>query len=156
MFSVHRSPWRVSMRRLAFLFVLVIALAPSPTAAQRGAAAKPLDIYVVDPEGGKATLWVTPAGQAVLIDTGNPGERDLGRIMEAITAAGVTKIDYLISTHYHVDHIGGMQELVKRVPVDTFVDHGPSADVNEQARVFWAAYTELHGKAKRVLVKPGD
>ncbi len=144
------------MRRLAFPLVLAIALVSSPTAAQRGAPAKPLDIYVVDPEGGKSTLWVTPAGQTVLIDTGNPGERDLNRIMEVVTAAGVTKIDFLISTHYHVDHIGGMQELMKRVPVGTFVDHGPSAETNEQVLGFWAAYTELHGKAKRMLVKPGD
>jgi beta-lactamase superfamily II metal-dependent hydrolase len=121
-----------------------------------------LDIYVVDPEGGKAALLVTPAGQAVLIDTGSPGDRDVDRIMEAITAAGVKKIDYLVSTHYHVDHIGGMQELVTRIPVETFVDHGPTVEgpvvegLREQVAGFQAAYAELYGKAKHIVVKPGD
>jgi competence protein ComEC len=123
---------------------------------------KPLDIYVVDTEGGKAALWVAPSGESVLIDTGSPGDRDLSRILEAATAAGVTKIDYLISTHYHVDHVGGLQELVKRIPVATFVDHGPTVEgpnvpnLREQVQGFQAAYAELYAKAKHVVVKPGD
>jgi competence protein ComEC len=155
------------MRRLAFLVFLGLAVCAPPAVAQRSAApaktapakaapAKPLDIYVIDPEGGKASLWVTPSGETVLIDTGNPGERDLTRLMEVVTAAGVTKIDFLISTHYHVDHIGGLLEFVKRVPVGTFVDHGPNKDANEQVQNFWAQYLELAGKAKRILAKPGD
>jgi len=117
---------------------------------------KPLEIYVVDVEGGKADLWVTPAGQTLLIDTGNPGARDVDRIMEVAAAAGVTKLDYLISTHYHVDHVGGLQELVKRLPVATFVDHGPTAEEREQVAGFQAAYAELYGKAKHLVVKAGD
>jgi competence protein ComEC len=120
------------------------------------AAAKPLDIYVVDTEGGKATLFVSPSGETVLIDTGNPGARDLDRIMEVISGAGVTKIDYLISTHYHVDHIGGMQEFVKRIPVGHFMDHGPSVEVREQVPGFQAAYAEIRSKAKHTVLKPGD
>jgi ribonuclease BN (tRNA processing enzyme) len=69
---------------------------------------RPLEIYVIDTEGGKAVLWIAPPGQTVLIDSGNPGTRDVDRLMEAISAAGVTRIDYLISTHYHVDHVGGL------------------------------------------------
>src|SRR6516162_3330952 len=71
-------------------------------------ASKGLTVYVIDTEGGKAALWITPSGQTVLEDSGNPGGRDTDRLMEAIKDAGVTKIDYLISTHYHVDHIGGV------------------------------------------------
>jgi len=99
------------VKRFTLLFCGVAAAVSSTfLGAQTAGTTKPLDIYVVDPEGGKATLFVTPAGQAVLIDTGSPGERDVSRIMEAISAAGVTKLDYLISTHYHVDHVGGLHE----------------------------------------------
>ena len=109
------------MKRLVILLLMVIAAAG--VSAQR-----PLEIYVIDPEGGKAALWIAPSGETVLIDSGNPGARDLDRLKEVITAAGVTQIDYLISTHYHVDHIGGLQELVKQIPVGTFVDHGPTVE----------------------------
>ena len=68
---------------------------------------------------------VSPTGQSLLIDSGNPGNRDTDRIMAAVNDAGLKQIDFLISTHYHVDHIGGMQELAKRIPIAHFIDHGP-------------------------------
>ena len=135
---------------------------------------KPLEIWVVDVEGGKAALYVSPTGQTALIDTGFPGARDLDRIMAAIADAGVKQIDYLISTHYHVDHIGNLTELAKRIPIGTFVDHGPTVEgpdvtqippgpdgltltkPREQVEGFQAAYAELYNKAKRLVVKPGD
>jgi len=120
----------------------------------KGAAS--LEIYVVDTEGGKAALWVAPSGQSLLIDSGNPGNRDLDRLMAAINDAGVKQIDFLISTHYHVDHIGGLQELAKRIPVGHFIDHGPSVEEREQVQGFQAAYAELYGKAKHTVAKPGD
>lgn len=140
-----------------FIGLLFIVTALAPVTAQR-----PLEIYVIDPEGGKAALWIAPSGESVLIDSGNPGERDLARLKEVIAAAGVTKIDYLISTHYHVDHIGGLQELVKHIPVGTFVDHGPTVegpvnpDQREQVPGFQAAYAEIRARAKHLVVKPGD
>src|SRR6478752_1607782 len=132
------------------------AVALSATLVAQKPAARPLDIYVVDTEGGKAALFVSPTGQSLLIDSGNPGGRDTDRLMEAVTEAGLKQIDYLISTHYHVDHIGGMQELVKRIPVKTFVDHGPSVEEREQVANFQASYKELYDKAKHLVVKPGD
>ena len=111
------------MKRLAAVVLSTLALTGA-LSAQRGAA-KPLQIYVVDTEGGKAALWVSPSGQSLLIDSGNPGARDLERIMAAVNDAGLKQIDYLLSTHYHIDHIGGMQELAKRIPIGTFIDHGP-------------------------------
>ncbi|MDP9323689.1 MAG: MBL fold metallo-hydrolase [Acidobacteriota bacterium] len=141
--------------RLAAIALSAIALTGA-LSAQRGAATKPLQIYVVDTEGGKAALWVAPGGQSLLIDSGNPGPRDLERIMAAVNDAGLKQIDYLLSTHYHIDHIGGMQELAKRIPIGTFIDHGPSVEEREQVQGFQAAYAELYGKAKHMVVKPGD
>jgi competence protein ComEC len=119
-------------------------------------ATKGLQAYVIDTEGGKAALWIMPSGQTVLVDAGNPGGRDTDRLMEAIKDAGVTKIDYLVTTHYHVDHVGGMQELAKRIPIGTFVDHGPTVEEREQVPNFQASYKELYDKAKHIVVKPGD
>ncbi|MDQ2665725.1 MAG: MBL fold metallo-hydrolase [Gemmatimonadota bacterium] len=120
------------------------------------AAGKTLDIYISDTEGGKGTLFVSPSGETVLIDTGNPGDRDVGRIMDMISAAGVTKIDYLLSTHYHTDHVGGLTELVKRIPVAHFMDHGTNVEVPEAIAGFQAAYAEIYAKAKHTVLKPGD
>ena len=99
--------------RTTFVCLLAIVSLAAPALAQNRAA-KPLEIYVVDVEGGNATLFVTPSGETVLIDTGNGGAqaaRDASRIMEAAKDAGVTKIDHLIFTHWHGDHFGGLAEL---------------------------------------------
>jgi competence protein ComEC len=119
-------------------------------------AAPSLTIYVVDTEGGKATLYVSPSGETVLIDAGNPGTRDADRIMEAVAAAGVKKIDYMISTHYHVDHIGGLVELSKRIPIGHYMDHGPTVEAREQVPGFQEAYAALRATAKHTVLKPGD
>src|SRR5262245_9110324 len=77
-----------------------------------------LDVYWIDTEGGAATLIVTPAGESVLIDTGNPGGRDAGRIHKTATeVAGLEKIDHLVVTHLHTDHFGGAAELAALMPV---------------------------------------
>ena len=75
---------------------------------------------------------MSPSGESLLIDAGNPGGRDTDRIMAAIAEAGLTQIDYLLLTHYHVDHVGGLQELAKRIPIKHFIDHGPSVEEREQ------------------------
>src|SRR5664279_3461226 len=86
-------------------------------AAAQATPGKTLDIYYIDTEGGLAALYVAPSGESLLIDTGNPGGRDTDRIMEVVNAAGVKQIDHLIITHYHVDHIGGLEDLAKRIPI---------------------------------------
>jgi competence protein ComEC len=125
-------------------------------AAQKPAAGKTLDIYVSDVEGGKATLFVSPTGETVLIDSGNPGPRDQERIAAVLAAANVKSLDFLVTTHYHIDHIGGMTELGKTVPIKTFVDHGPTVEPKAQVQGFQTAYAELYAKAKHLVVKPGD
>ena len=94
-------------------------------------AAKTLDIYFIDVEGGQSTLIVPPSGQALLIDTGYAGNsgRDAIRIAAAAKAAGVKKIDTLLITHFHADHVGGVPNLLERLPVTTFLDHGPSVEM---------------------------
>jgi competence protein ComEC len=103
----------------------------------RGQAAgeKQLRIWFVDVEGGQATLFVTPDGHSLLIDTGWPGNesRDAERIAEAAKQAGITKIDTVLLTHYHVDHTGGVPQLVEKIPVGRFIDHGPNREANDAA-----------------------
>src|SRR5712671_4089382 len=115
------------MRKTLWL-TAVAALALVAQSGPDGAAAQTrttLDIYVVDVEGGNATLLVTPSGESLLIDTGNTGPqasvRDASRIMEAAKDAGLTQIDHLIITHWHGDHYGGMEELAKRIPIKHFI-----------------------------------
>jgi beta-lactamase superfamily II metal-dependent hydrolase len=141
----------------AFTLIVSVPFAQAPaTKPEPAKTAKTLDIYIIDVEGGKATLFVTPSGETALLDSGNPGPRDQERIMSVLTAAGVKQIDHLVTTHYHVDHIGGMQELAKQIPIKEFVDHGPSVEEREQVAGFQAAYAELYGKAKHTIAKPGD
>ena len=121
--------------------------------------AKPLDIYVVDVEGGNAVLFVTPSGESVLIDTGNSGAgavRDAERIVAAMHDAGVKRIDHLIITHYHNDHIGGLSELAARVPIAEFIDHGANVQPGPNIDPVLQKYAELYSKARHVVVKPGD
>jgi competence protein ComEC len=124
-----------------------------------GAQNKPsgkLDIYFIDMEGGHSTLYVAPSGESMLIDTGSPGERDQERMMDVIHAAGVTRIDHMILTHYHGDHVGGLQELAKKIPIKHYYDHGPSVEPKEQVPGFRAMYDELLSKAQHTVVRPGD
>jgi len=120
---------------------------------------KSLDIYVVDVEGGNAVLFVTPGGESVLIDTGNVGAgaaRDAGRIADAAKDAGVKQIDHLIITHYHGDHLGGLPELAKRMPIQEFFDHGMNVQPSPAADAMMKSYADLYAKGKHTVVKPGD
>ena len=119
-----------------------------------------LDIYVVDVEGGNATLFVTPSREAVLIDTGNGGPaaaRDADRIMAAVKDAGVSQIDVLVTSHWHGDHMGAMAELASRIPIRHYVDHGGNVQPSAAVDTFMqSVYPGLTAKAKRTSVKAGD
>ena len=143
-------------KRRTPLLVLAVALLVGAVLSSQGPNPATLTIYVVDTEGGKATLFVAPSGQTALIDSGNPGARDTDRLMAAVHDAGVKQIDYLISTHYHSDHIGGMQELASRLPIRHFIDHGPSVEAKEPVAGFHDSYAALRAKAKHTVVKAGD
>jgi competence protein ComEC len=115
-------------------------------------------MYVVDTEGGKAMLLISPSGQSMLVDAGFPDEngRDAIRIEEAAKAAGVTKFDYLVVTHYDSDHVGNVPATVAKIPAVTFVDHGPAVVTEPATTSAVAAYEKLVAKAKHIVVKPGD
>src|ERR1700686_650914 len=119
-----------------------------------------LDIYMVDVEGGNATLLAAPSGESLLIDTGNvaPGAgRAAERIVAAAKDARLTHIDNLIPTHWHGDHYGGMEELAKRIPIRHFIDHGPNVQPTPAVDEFLAkVYPQLYAKAKHTVAKPGD
>ena len=142
--------------RAVLSVLFAVAVSASPAFAQPRAAAKPLTIYYIDTEGGQSTLFVSPTGESLLVDTGNPGGRDTDRIQLAMADAGVTQIDHLVLTHYHVDHIGGLEELAKRVTIKHFYDHGPTSEPREQSQGFQAMYAALNAKALHTVAKPGD
>jgi competence protein ComEC len=149
--SLKRTAWII----LTFLFLC------SSWAMSSDAAQKALRIFFVDVEGGQATLFVTPAGESLLIDTGWPGNdgRDADRIVAAAKKAGISKIDYIVITHYHADHVGGLPQLAARIPIGTVIDHGDNRESTDAPTVQgWQAYQELltAKKFKRLTVKPGD
>ena len=149
------------------ILATVLALAPlPPTLAVVAQSSRTLDIYFIDVEGGQATLIVTPAGQSLLIDTGFAGfdGRDAGRIVEAARAAGITQIDFLLLTHFHWDHDGGVVELARQIPIRTFIDDGdldrsPAAMSVKGWPVTlerYNAYLPVRATGKHLVPKPGD
>lgn len=138
---------------LAAVFGLAMFALPAHAEERRG-----LDIYFIDTEGGAATLIVTPAGQSVLIDCGNPGSRDAERIAKVAQQAGLQAIDDLIITHWHSDHYGGVARLSKLLPIRRFYDHGIPENLAEDPKGFpllIGAYKLASGGKSKTL-KPGD
>ncbi|HEY1577934.1 MAG TPA: MBL fold metallo-hydrolase [Terracidiphilus sp.] len=155
------------MRRAAFPRILCLSISLSlvcaasvATAAAQRAPRKNIDllIYAIDVEGGQSTLVVSPSGGSLLIDTGWAGNngRDAERIMEAMKDAGISKIDKVLITHFHTDHVGGVPELVKRVKVGEFLDHGVNREDSDITRKDFAAYVAAIGNTPRHTLHPGD
>jgi beta-lactamase superfamily II metal-dependent hydrolase len=143
------------MRRTAFL--AAAACLPAALAAQPRTT---LDIYVIDVEGGNATLFAAPSGEAILIDSGNGGaaaKRDADRILAAVRDAQVARIDHLITTHYHGDHYGAMQEIAGRIEIANFIDHGANMQPGAAVDGFLKdVYPKLYARSKHTVAKPGD
>lgn len=138
--------------------VSIVLVVRSHDAAQTS---NPLEIYFVDVEGGQATLFVTPEGQSLLIDTGwaDYDGRDADRIVAAAKKAGLSKIDFVMITHYHRDHVGGVPQLAAKFPIGAFIDHGPNRETSDPAtEEGWQAYQKLLAdkKIKRTTAKAGD
>jgi competence protein ComEC len=142
---------------LGFFITVLVAISLNA----QGPAGGKLRVYFIDVEGGQSTLFVTPAGKSLLIDTGWPGNnfRDADRIVAAAKSAGLSRIDYVLITHYHDDHVGGVPQLVQRIPVSTFIDHGPNRELDHGATERgYAAFQKVlaETKAKEIVPKPGD
>jgi len=122
------------------------------------ARSKPLEIYSIDVEGGQATLIVSPGGQSLLVDTGWPGfkGRDADRIVAAAKAARLKRIDYVLITHFHRDHVGGVTQLAERIPIGEFVDHGPNREDSEDTRENYKAYQKAIAHVAHVSLRPGQ
>ena len=138
--------------------VVFLVLAES---SQAGQPRQVLEIYFVDVEGGQATLFVTPEGQSLLIDTGWPGHggRDADRIVAAAKKGGLSKIDFVLLTHYHVDHAGGVPQLFAKIPVGAFIDHGANREPGDrETEESWEAYQKLVSSQQvtRIIAKVGD
>jgi len=146
------------MRGFVKAAVLVAGWCLLLTAGGAAKAAKPMQIYFIDVEGGQATLIAGPSGQSLLVDTGWPeaNGRDAGRIAAAAKAAGVKRIDYVLITHYHRGHVGGVTQLASRMKIGAFVDHGPNQEDSDATRENYAAYQKVLANTKHVVVQAGD
>lgn len=153
---------------LAVLGVGVLAWAASATAEPQ----RTLQIYFIDVEGGQSTLIVTPERHSLLIDTGwagdgtgfQPGDphkaRDANRIVAAARDAGITQIDYLLITHFHLDHDGGVTELAQLLPIRAFVDHSaPNAAAERGSpgtKEGYGAYLRARSGGAHLQPGPGE
>jgi beta-lactamase superfamily II metal-dependent hydrolase len=144
------------MRRTLFPVMLALVTVAPPLAGAQ--AVKPLEIHVIDVEGGQASLFVLPTGESLLVDTGFPGNngRDADRIAAAAKRAGLSKIDTLVVTHYHADHVGGVPPLVERLPITRFVDHGPTVETGEAPTALYNGYVPLRDKGRHVVARAGE
>jgi competence protein ComEC len=135
------------------LLLLLLALVLIP-AGRLDAQPRNLDIYWIDVEGGASTLLVSPSGESLLIDTGwTVGDRDAQRIYAATQQAGLKKIDYLVMSHFHADHAGGLAALSKLIPIGRFFDRGDAIEKENQQ---WLDSYKTASAGKRTIVKPGD
>jgi competence protein ComEC len=117
---------------------------------------KSLHIYSIDVEGGQSTLIVSPSGQTLLIDAGWPGKLGADRVLALTSQLGIKKLDYVLITHFHHDHVGGIPDLVKQIKVGTFIDHGQYREDSDITRKDYAAYQKAIVGSKHIVAKPGD
>src|SRR6202044_340063 len=132
-------------RRFQAWCLLAAVLAWSMLAGAQAAKSRSLQVYFIDVDGGQSTLFVTPAGKSLLIDTGWAGNNglDAKRIAAAAKDAGISKIDYVLLTPNHADHTGGVPELAQAIPVGTFIDRGPSRETTGSTEGFYEAYQKV-------------
>jgi competence protein ComEC len=157
-FCSRRPARNVGVVALAACAVFLIALLTSVPVPAQARPAHRLLIYSIDVEGGQSTLLVSPSGASLLIDTGwaAVNGRDAERIQQAMRDAGITRLDHVLITHFHTDHVGGVPELVKRVKVGEFIDHGENREDSDITRHDYAAYLKAIEGHPRRIVHPGD
>jgi competence protein ComEC len=146
--------------------VIVLLLSVSASVSQ---AAKTMDIYAIDSEG-KAVLTIAPSGETMLEDLGwtSFGNRPstTNQVVNALKALGIKRIDHLVISHFDVDHIGDLSELLATIPVGHCYDHGEIqlarsdnprfAQMAEASKQHFQAYVAACDKIGRTILKPGD
>ena len=158
------------VKPLAIAALLILALATALSVAL--SAAKTLEIWFIDVEGGQSTLIVTPAGESLLIDAGYspknlrggggniPGGRDPSRILATLQEAGVSRLDYLLITHFHADHAGGVPLLAEKIPIGTFIDYGKPLGTpygpDRLTATTWADYEPVRARGQHIVPQAGD
>ncbi len=141
------------MRLYSLALALTVLVAPWVHAA------KTLEVFFIDVEGGQSTLFVSPSGQSLLVDTGWRGfdGRDAARIVEAAKKAHIKRLDYVLITHYHRDHVGGVPALANVMKIGTFIDHGPNREDSKVTKEDYFDYERTLPKAAdHIVAKPGD
>ena len=143
------------MRRILTPLALACLLLSAALPAQVD---RPLGIHFIDVEGGQATLFALPSGESMLVDAGWAGfdGRDAGRIEAAAKKAGLSRIDDVVVTHFHADHVGGVAPLAARLPIRTFVDHGETVETGAQPAALYQTYVDVRAKGSHVLARPGE
>jgi beta-lactamase superfamily II metal-dependent hydrolase len=141
--------------RHRFALIVLLAFLATLTGVQ-GQSGKTFDTYVIDVEGGEATLFVSPTGESMLVDTGWPGfeGRDADRILAVAQRAGIRQIDHLVVTHYHADHVGGAAQLAARLPIRHFIDRG--SNVSDDEKSAYEAYATVRAGGRRTEANPGE
>ncbi|MCC2672025.1 MAG: competence protein, partial [Armatimonadetes bacterium] len=101
---------------LSVALLLFTVLGCRPEAPVNGAPSGPvLRVSFLDVGQGDAALVQVPGGQSLLIDGGPSGAGP--RVIDAIRSAGIRQLDLLVGSHPHEDHIGGLMDVLKVVPV---------------------------------------
>src|SRR5689334_4716415 len=169
-FLRFRRPLRCTKRTLACAALITSIVIGTHAVRSAG---RTLDIYFIDVEGGQSTLIVSPEGRTLLVDAGYPGTgtfqstpgnprlaRDAQRILAAAKSAGVSRIDTLVTTHFHGDHAGGVVELSQLLPIASFVDHGavnPAAETSVKGTLdVFARYAAVRAKGRHTVARPGE
>jgi competence protein ComEC len=135
-----------------------MAAAVLSLALMRSAPAKTLEIFFIDVEGGESTLIVTAAGESLLIDAGYGGRggRDPARVLAAAREAGIDHVDYLLITHFHPDHVGGVPELAALIPIDAFLDYGEPLGTDRMTTGAFRNYEPVRSQHRHLVLKAGD
>ena len=151
---MYRNAKKISQ---TFSFVVLLVLSTSLLANEKNGR---LDIYFIDVEGGASTLFVTPEGESLLIDSGYPdfNGRDRNRILDvARKTAGLRYLDHAAVTHWHRDHYGNHAALSTEIKIKNFWDRGVP-DVLREDKQFVDRIADYRSASqnKSKKLNPGD